>query len=151
MERRSRSQVRRLENGVGGGGLSVPRHASSSRADPSGGGGGGRVVDHPHHQPDHRTLSPDRKDRYRSSGRGGYSAAPAGGVGMYTDGYQQNGYAPPPLQPPDNIGGGGGMGQQQHTNTNHSNANSYNQYNHHQAAAYRQNIHWQAFILQSAF
>ena len=26
-----------------------------------------------------------------------------------------------------------------------------NQYNHHQAAAYRQNIHWQAFILQSAF
>jgi len=105
MERRSRSQVRRVENAaLAGGGLGSQtahsRHASSTRvAEPMMLNGGV--------EQGARTLSPDRKDRYRASGRGGggyvYDMSPtAGGV------------------PPSHHMLPAATG---------SNANSYNQYN----------------------
>jgi hypothetical protein len=105
MERRSRSQVRRVENAAlaGGGGGSLggqtahSRHASTTRvAEPMMLNGGV--------EQGARTLSPDRKDRYRASGRGGgygYDMPPTAGV-------------PPHHMVPAATG---------------SNANSYNQYN----------------------
>ena len=110
MERRSRSQVRRVENaaltGLGGPPPAAhSRHASSTRAEQQ----PGMLTGHSNGldpQQQARTLSPDRKDRYRASGRGyGYEAA-GGGPPFH----HQNG----PLL------NGGGSG---------SNANSYNQYN----------------------
>ncbi len=112
MERRSRSQVRRVENATlagGGGGLGSQtahsRHASSTRvAEPMMLNGGV--------EQGARTLSPDRKDRYRASGRGGY------------------GYDMPPtagVPPPSHHMVPAATG---------SNANSYNQYNNSQPSSY---------------
>jgi hypothetical protein len=109
MERRSRSQVRRVENAAlaGGGGLGSQtahsRHASSTRvAEPMMLNGGA--------EQGARTLSPDRKDRYRASGRGGYGydMPPTAGV-------------PPHHMVPAATG---------------SNANSYNQYNNSNSQSY---------------
>ncbi len=103
MERRSRSQVRRVENAaLAGGGLgnqtAHSRHASSTRvAEPMMLNGGV--------EQGARTLSPDRKDRYRASGRGG------GGYG----------YDMPPTA--------GGPSHHMVPAATGSNANSYNQYN----------------------
>ena len=147
MERRSRSQGRRLDNNGALAAAPYSRHASSSRADPQDPrhasnsradtqdprhasssradshdprhASSSRVDSHdPRHaraEPqDSRTLSPDRKDRYRSSGRAGNNGFPNG---MYaTDGFK-SGYAPSPEAMPNNLG-------------IHSNANSYNQYDH---------------------
>ena len=117
MERRSRSQVRRIDNGLS---TVSSRHASTTRAD------------QPPLDPA-RTLSPDRKDRYRSSGRGngngggfnGYAPAPGGNV-LYNG--QMNGGNYPPQ--PDIMAGQGGIHLPEQPHGQHSNSNSYNQYTH---------------------
>ena len=124
MERRSRSQVRRLDNGLST--VSTSRHASTTRADQP------PPVANQNMDPS-RTLSPDRKDRYRSSGRGGggnsgYNGYAPGMNGSYNGPSNGVSYPPPDLmvppqgsihvQPP-------GPGQPPH-----SNSNSYNQYTH---------------------
>ena len=117
MERRSRSQVRRIDNGLS---TVSSRHASTTRAD------------QPPLDPA-RTLSPDRKDRYRSSGRGngngggfnGYAPAPGGNV-LY-NGQMNSGNYPPQ---PDIMAGQGGIHLPEQPHGQHSNSNSYNQYTH---------------------
>ena len=122
MERRSRSQVRRLENG------GVPphtRHASSSRVEaaqpPS-------LDNRAAVESQSRTLSPERKDRsYRASGRGfpitGYPDRSGGGAGGgYADrsaGFNDRG----------GVYNGGGYPPDSNMPQSHSNSNSYNQYN----------------------
>lgn len=101
MERRSRSQTRRNEGGVGGpvpapGPPNGSRHASSSRLAEQQAGLSYRPMDQA------RTLSPDRRDRYRASQRG--------------DGPTS---LPPPR--PEHPSG--------QSSVPHSNSNSYNQYN----------------------
>jgi hypothetical protein len=107
MERRSRSQVRRVENNGPVNGLAAhSRHASSTRAEQQPVVAGGHLNGHAGLGDQARTLSPDRKDRYRASGRGyGYEAT--------------NGPAAYHHQGVPGLGNGGGG----------SNANSYNQYN----------------------
>ena len=109
MERRSRSQVRRVENGL----APHSRHVSSSRLEQ---GVRTDVGVRPEQPEQSRTLSPDRKDRYRSSGRGpGFPSTgfPITGFPNYTSGYPGH---PPPS---DNL---------VNHPTPHSNSNSYNQY-----------------------
>ena len=122
MERRSRSQVRRLENG------GVPphtRHASSSRVEaaqpPS-------LDNRAAVESQSRTLSPERKDRsYRASGRGfpitGYPDRSGGGAsGGYADrsaGFSDRG----------GVYNGGGYPPEGNMPQSHANSNSYNQYN----------------------
>ena len=110
MERRSRSQTRRNDGGVGGGqggvgggaaGQNNNRHASSSRIPET----GHASLSYPRPPEQARTLSPDRRDRYRASGRG------------YTEGPTS---LPPPR--PDQY-------PTQPSSVPHSNSNSYNQYN----------------------
>ena len=109
MERRSRSQTRRND---GSGGVGVPisgpnnvnnssRHASSSRVPET---GQNSLSYRPAEQA--RTLSPDRRDRYRASGRGYPGEGPVS--------------LPPPRPDPHPSGP---------SSVPHSNSNSYNQYN----------------------
>ena len=111
MERRSRSQTRRNE---GGGVVGVApsatgpnnvnnssRHASSSRVPET---GQNSLSYRPAEQA--RTLSPDRRDRYRASGRGYPGEGPVS--------------LPPPRPDPHPSGP---------SSVPHSNSNSYNQYN----------------------
>ena len=112
MERRSRSQTRRNE----GSGVGVApttgtnnvnnssRHASSSRVPET---GQNSLSYRPPEQA--RTLSPDRRDRYRASGRGFPGEGPVS--------------LPPPRPDPHPSGP---------SSVPHSNSNSYNQYNHSQ-------------------
>ena len=112
MERRSRSQTRRNEgSGVGVPTVSGPnnvnnssRHASSSRVPET---GQNSLSYRPAEQA--RTLSPDRRDRYRASGRGYPGEGPVS--------------LPPPRPDPHPSGP---------SSVPHSNSNSYNQYNHSQ-------------------
>lgn len=104
MERRSRSQTRRNEAGaVPGATTGAPqgagRHASSSRVPEN---GGPPPLSYPRPPEQARTLSPDRRERYRSSGRG------------YPEGLAS---LPPPRPEPHP------------SSVPHSNSNSYNQYN----------------------
>ena len=105
MERRSRSQTRRTDGGVAGGapGQNNNRHASSSRLPET----GHAQLSYPRPPEQARTLSPDRRDRYRASGRGGYPD-------------QGPTSLPPPR--PDQY-------PPQTSSVPHSNSNSYNQYN----------------------
>ena len=103
--------MRRVENaanGLGSGGPSGhSRHASSTRAEQQQ-LTGHHSINGLDQQQQARTLSPDRKDRYRASGRGyGYDATSGGGLPYHHPGGQ-----------PAMGGAGGG-----------SNSNSYNQYN----------------------
>ena len=108
MERRSRSQTRRAGEGFavpgpqGAAGQPGGRHASSGRLPET----SHAQLSLPYSRPPEqaRTLSPDRRDRYRASYREGQVAGPV------------------------SIPGGGG----QYPTSNsvpHSNSNSYNQYN----------------------
>ena len=110
MERRSRSQVRRVENGL----APHSRHVSSSRLEQ---GVRTDVGARTEQSEQSRTLSPDRKDRYRSSGRGpGFPSTgfPITGFPNYTTGY--------PAHP------SAGENMPINNNIPHSNSNSYNQY-----------------------
>ena len=109
------------------------RHASSSRADPNNPPRGVMAAEPPiMNSADHqtRTLSPDRKDRYRSSGRGGgfpITGFPATNPSFPNGG--GGGYAPPPAAV-DAI--------QNNLQQLHSNPNSYNQYNNNNNTAVQQ-------------
>jgi len=103
MERRSRSQTRRNEAGAVSG-PNPNRHASSSRVPET----AHASLSYPRPPEQARTLSPDRRDRYRASGRG------------YPDPNREGPTSLPPPRP------------EQYPATNsvpHSNSNSYNQYN----------------------
>ena len=120
MERRSRSQTRRNEGSggslmAGAGGGAVPaaissRHASSSRLPEA----GHAALSYPRPPEQARTLSPDRRERYRASGRGYGPVHPGEGPASL-----------PPPRPDTHPQGQGGS-------VTHSNSNSYNQYNHSQ-------------------
>jgi len=141
MERRSRSQTRReggggtglVVGGVpgGGGGGVQSRHASSSRVQET------NLSVPPARQNDQaRTLSPERRDRYRSSGRGqsghpdpsrNHPEPPRGHPDpsrSHPDpprGHYDPGRGPPETQPPPRPDA--------YNSHSTSNSNSYNQYN----------------------
>jgi hypothetical protein len=107
MERRSRSQTRRQGEGQHGAAPApgppgpAQRHASSSRLPEVVSGHAALSFRAPEQA---RTLSPDRRDRYRASGRGYQGEAGPASL-------------PPPRPEPQGS-------------VPHSNSNSYNQYNH---------------------
>lgn len=110
MERRSRSQTRRNEPGpTVQGALNSNRHASSSRVPETSHG----TLSYPPPQEQARTLSPDRRDRYRASGRG-YDGGPASMPAPRQD--ERSQYLP----------SGAAQGS-----VPNSASNSYNQYNGH--------------------
>ena len=102
MERRSRSQTRRNDGGVSVPGQNPNRHASSSRLPET----SHASLSYPRPPEQARTLSPDRRDRYRASGRG------------YPDPNREGPASLPPPRP-----------DQYPNSVPHSNSNSYNQYN----------------------